>query len=394
MRVVFVNRFYWPENPATGQLLSDLAEGLAREGHDVTVITSRGATANPPRETHRGVRIIRLRSTRKATRGLAGKAVDFATFYLGAAWRMLRETRRETLLVALTDPPLIGVAAWIVARLRRARLVHWAQDIYPELAIKLAGQRWLGALRPLRNLAWRGATRCVALGEDMAATLTRARVAPDRIVVIPNWAPARLAPAAEADVATLRAEWGLTGKFVVAYSGNLGRVHDLAPLLEVAEALRDDPEIVFVFIGDGAQRAALEADAKRRSLTQVNFFPAQPRERLDVTLGAGDVHFVTLLPGCERLVFPSKLYGITAVGRPVFFVGPRPCELARIVVEKGFGAAAERSDITSIAVALRRWAQEPALRLALGRHALTFAAENDAAHGIARWRAMLDATPA
>src|SRR5687767_9355908 len=103
MRVLFVNRFYWPETPATGQLLTDLAESLAARGHDVTVVTSRGDGTLRSEETHRGVRIRRVRGTRAGAGGVGRKAIDFATFYGQALWQVLRLSRRDTSIVALTD---------------------------------------------------------------------------------------------------------------------------------------------------------------------------------------------------------------------------------------------------------------------------------------------------
>src|SRR5207237_1247771 len=151
---------------------------------------------------------------------------------------------------------------------------------------------------------------CVTLGSDMAAVLADAGVAVKKISLAPNWAPAGLAPASANAAAALRDEWGLREKFVVAYSGNLGRVHDLDPVLDLADALRADARIAFVFVGSGAQRAALEAAATRRGLANVHFRPPQPRARLAESLAVGDVHLVTLRPDCARYVFPSKLYGV------------------------------------------------------------------------------------
>lgn len=354
-RVIFVNRFYWPEEPATAQLLTDLAEELARRGHDVTVIARHpGRPELPRRETRHGVRIVRVASTNWQHAGLVGKAVDFATFSIGAFFRSFALARRDDALVALTDPPLLGIGIALVARLRRARLFHWVQDIYPELAIELAGQRWLKLVRPLRNRAWRAATQCVVLGHDMATTLATAHVDARHVTIAPNWAPAGLRPLSPEIGHALRAEWGLAGKFVVAYSGNLGRVHDLEPVLTVAGRLRDEPEIAFVFIGGGAQAKFLEAAAQRQGLANVFFRTSQPREKLGTTLALGDVHLVTLRPGCERYVFPSKLYGIAAVGRPVVFIGPRGCELARLIEERGFGRAFASEESAAIADALRR----------------------------------------
>lgn len=284
-RVIFLNRFYWPEENATSQLLTDLAEALAAAGHDVTVITSRpGWSALQDRTTHRGVRVQRVTGTRWAKHGLPFKAVDFVTFHASALLRLVFTAQRGDAVVALTDPPLLGVGAWLAARLCGARIFHWVQDVYPEIAARLTGQHWLEALGPLRNLAWRRSNGCVTLGSDMAATLAGAGVPAEKIKVIPNWAPAGLAvpPAAASD--RLRHDWDLAGRFVVAYSGNLGRVHDLSPVLDVATVLRDDEAIAFVFVGSGAQRRQLESDARARGLTRVRFFPAQPRDRLTEVL--------------------------------------------------------------------------------------------------------------
>lgn len=378
MRAIFLNRFYWPDEPATAQLLTDLAEALAAQGQSVTVLTSHPGHADmPSAEIHRGVQIIRIRGTRWASRlGVVGKAIDFGTFFFGALVKLLFTARRGDAVIALTDPPLLGIGAWLVSAVRGARLFHWVQDIYPEVAIALTGQRWLAVIRPLRNLAWRRADRCVTLGSDMAGVLTAAGVRPERISVVPNWAPTATEPPPASVAAELRAEWGLVGKFVVAYSGNLGRVHDLAPVLAIAAALRDEPLIAFVFIGSGAQRPALEAEATRLGLPNVQFRSPQPRARLTATLALADVHLVTLRPGCERYVFPSKLAGVTAIGRPVFFIGPRDCEVARLVTAPGqaFGYAFGGDETDSIAAALRSLSADPATCAGFASAALRYTA--------------------
>jgi colanic acid biosynthesis glycosyl transferase WcaI len=390
-RVIFLNRFYWPEEPATAQLLGDLAQALAGRGLEVIVITSAAGPAGPPRrETHQGVTILRVRGTRWAHTGLPGKAADYTSFHVGALWRLLRTARRGDRVVALTDPPLLGIGAWLAARLRGARIFHWVQDIFPEVAVILTGHRWLAVWQPLRNLAWRRSDGCVTLGADLAAVLAQAGVAPARITVLPNWAPAGLGPAPAAAVADLRAAWLLEGQFVVAYSGNLGRVHDLGPVLDVAAALRDDTSIAFVFIGAGAQRASLEAGALQRGLRNVHFQMPQPRGRLATTLALGDVHLVTLLPGCERCVFPSKLYGVAAAGRPVIFIGPPGCEVARQVTGGGLGLAFARSEVAAIADAIRQLRADPDRVRRLGAAAGEFGREHAGpARATAAWEQLL-----
>ncbi|HTB79793.1 MAG TPA: glycosyltransferase family 4 protein [Opitutaceae bacterium] len=393
MALIFLNRFYWPDEPATAQLLADLAEGLAAAGKQVTVITSHdGRPATLRDETRHGVRIRRVRATRWGGKTLAGRAIDYLTFSLGALIQLRRVTRRADTVVLMTDPPLVALPATALARWRGARVVHWVQDIYPELAMALAGTTWLRVLRPLRNHAWRRADACVAPGDDMAALLAASGV--EKIAVIPNWAPAGLAPPQPEAAALLRESLGLNGKFVAAYSGNLGRVHDLMPLLDAAATLREETDIAFVFIGNGAQRAALEAAVQKHGLGNVRFFPPQPRALLPETLALGDLHFVTLRPGCEQLVFPSKLHGIVAVGRPVLFVGPRDCALARLVTGHGLGAVFAREETALLAETIRSLRDDPARRHAWGEAAEKFHRESGGVErAIAAWHKVLHADP-
>ena len=360
MRIFFLNRFYWPDEPATAQLLADLATALAALGHSVTVIAARSARHDGLRsETHDGVVIERIRTTTWGRTHLAARIADFATYAIGALWRLLRLARRGDVVIALTDPPLIGAVAWPIAKLRRAKIIHWTQDIYPEIAADIYGHQWLRALCPFRDCAWRRADACIVPGKDLAGVLVCAGVRARTLLVSPNWAPVGTAPATPTELASLRNEWGLGGKFVMAYSGNLGRIHDLHPLLEVAGAMRGDPNFIFLIIGDGAQRASLVSRAQSEGLANVQFHPPQPRTRLAVTLSLADAHFVTLRAGAERFVFPSKLAGIAAVGRPAIFIGSRDCELARLIKTHNLGAAFSRDEIEAIVTTLRRWRNDP-----------------------------------
>jgi len=391
VRFVFINRFYWPDEQATAQLLTDLAEALAAAGHSVSVIASRPGRGFPRTESRLGVTVIRVSSTRWTRSGLAGKLIDFASFYLGVLWHLARTARRGDVVVALTDPPLIGIGVGCVGWLKHARVMHWIQDIYPEVAITLSGHRWLGLAKPFRNLAWRAADRCVTLGDDMAATVVANGVPPGRVSVIPNWAPVGLGPATDADILALRTAWGISDKFVLLYSGNLGRVHDLDPLLDLAEQLRPVPRIVLVFVGGGPQHASLVAAARDRGLANVRFFPAQPRANLSAALGAGDVHVVTLRPGCAASVFPSKLYGIAAVGRPVLFVGPDQSEIARTIREQGFGFCFQRDEVAAIAAAVIALSTAPDQRTELAQAAGRFARSSGDARLAARlWAALAE----
>lgn len=256
-RVVFINRFYWPDEAATAQLLTDLAEGLAARGHQVTVIASHdGNPETARREAYRGVAIIRVPATRWGRRRMMAKAIDHATFALGIRRALRAEVRAGDRIVAMTDPPALALLAAAAARRTGAGVIHWLQDLHPEIALALWPSRLLARLcQPWmrrRNTAWHHATACVAISRDMAALVGESGVSEGKVRVIPNWAPGgdAIAPVAPGQN-LLRQQWGLEGKFVAAYSGNIGRVHLFHPLLAAAAVLRDEPDIVFLFVGTG-----------------------------------------------------------------------------------------------------------------------------------------------
>lgn len=355
-KIVFVNRYFYPDHSATSQLLTDLTFALAHDGAEVHVVTSRqryddAGAGLAAAETSHGVRIHRVWTTRFGRGRLTGRAVDYISFYLGAARRLFATIRAGDLVIAKTDPPLISVIAMAVAALRGAELINWVQDLFPEVAealeVKAVG---LGAplLRRLRNTSLRAARNNVVLGERMAARLMEQGVAPDAVTIIHNWSDASAVyPVAPPDNA-LREEWGLHAKFVVGYSGNMGRAHEFTTLLDAAQRLRDDSGIVFVFIGAGAQRATIENEVKRRGLSNVLFQPYQPRERLALSLSVPDLHIISLRPQLEGLIVPSKFYGIAAAGRPTLFIGDPDGEIPRILNAYQCGATASIGDVDSV----------------------------------------------
>ena len=272
-RVWFVNRFFWPDHSATSQILSDLAFHLAASGREVGVIAARGLYDKPgddlpEQETKDGVAIHRVVRPRFGRSGVAGRAIDYLAMYRAFAAALGRLARRGDLVVAKTDPPLLSCALAPVARAKGLRQINWLQDLYPEVALGL-GMTALKPVAPLltaaRDASLRGAHN-VAIGETMARRLQARGIAPQRISVIPNWSDDASVRPIPAEQNALRAEWGMSGKFVVGYSGNLGRAHEYATLLDAAERLRGEPDLAFLFIGGGHGAEALKRDVEARGL--------------------------------------------------------------------------------------------------------------------------------
>lgn len=378
LKLVFVNRFFHPDLSATSQMLSDLAFGLAARGHEVHVVCSRqlyeDASARlPGHEVVNGVHIHRAWSTRFGRSSLVGRAADYLSFYLGALVALSGCVTPGSVLVAKTDPPLMSVPAGWLARRRRASFVNWLQDVFPEVA-EQAGLGWargrLGhALKRLRDRSLRRAAANVVIGERMRELLLQRGIAPDLLSVIPNWSDPDVVLPVPAEQNPLVAEWSLQDRFVVMYSGNMGRAHDFDTILEAARRLSDDPRVLFLFVGGGARKRDVEEAARQQGLDNVRFLPYQPKDRLAQSLGTGAVHLISLSPDQEGLIVPSKFYGILAAGRPAIFVGDPDGEIARLVRRHDVGAAVAQGDGPGLASLLRQLLADDAARERLGTKA-------------------------
>lgn len=382
---MLVNRYFHPDHSATSQMAEDLAFFLAARGWNVSAVTSRQRYDEPdallPKsEVTRGVSIIRVWSSRFGRDSLPGRAVDYATFFVSSFMAMLRNVRSGDIIVAMTDPPLISVVAALAAKLRNARLVNWIQDLFPEVAEGLGVLRRQRVLGLLRQWSLHRATANVALSETMAEKVGI------RSIVRHNWAASDLHPVAR-DLNPLRAEWQLGQRFVVAYSGNLGRAHDSATLTGAMRMLAGDPRIAFLIIGSGARVDELFREGGGE---HVQLRPYQPRERLSESLSAGDVHIVSLQPQLEGLIVPSKIYGVMAVGRPVIYIGDPSSDLGRMVVDHQCGVAVRPGDAARLAQTIRHLADAPGEAEAMGRRGRAlFESRFAPALALAQWEEIL-----
>lgn len=377
MKAFFINRFFHPDESATSRILSMLTESLAWDGLEAHVLTSRHLHDQPEIElpahaAERGAVVTRLRSTRFGRGTLPGRAFDYLTFHLGVFFTLLRLGRRGDVCVVCTDPPLVSVTVAVAAALKGMKTVEWSFDLFPEVAIDLGviPQGPLARLAlALRDAAYRRASRIVVPICRMGEALAKRGLDPEKITVIANWSDGDAIRPIAAEESRLRREWGLAGKFVVAYSGNLGRAHEFDTLLGAAEKLRPRKDVVFLLIGGGHKRERVAAAVRRRGLDNVILKPLQPAERLSDSLGAADVHVVSLLPAMEPYVIPSKFYGIAAAGRPTLFIGDPAGEVAELVAEGDCGRTAAVGDVESVVRAVEEMAADPAGTAAMGRRA-------------------------
>jgi glycosyltransferase involved in cell wall biosynthesis len=337
-----------------------------------------------------------MATTRFGRSGLAGRGVDYASYYVLMRRRAHALAGHGDIVVAKTDPPLTSIVALQVAMQRGARLVNWMQDVYPETAAELGVPLMRGPLGRLlcrqRNRSLQGAAANVVVGQRMAERV-RALAPAAPLHVIPNWSDDEALRPISQEENPLRQAWGLEQKFVAGYSGNLGRVHEFETALSAAALLRGHPRIVFLFIGGGHHFDRLARSVRESGLEGMfRFMAYQPQELLKYSLSVPDVHLISLLPQLEGLIMPSKFYGIAAVGRPVISITASDGEIGRLVRAHKCGLVVEPGDGRALARALTDLAGDPSGVAQMGKRARAMVDGSFArAHAFARWRKLLEA---
>jgi len=381
MRVCFFNRSYWPDQAATGQLLTELAQDLvSRHGWTVSVVAGRALHASHEVrksarlvdvEEHAGVRILRANGTAFDRRRFAGRATNYLTYFASALATTARIGSQDV-VVSLTDPPILGLAALLAARRAGARFVFLCEDIFPEVAALLEDFQSAAVNRTLDRVnryLLREADAVVALGERMKRRLVEEKgAAPSRVHVIHNWADCDTIMPGPKDNAFSRAH-GLADRFVLMHSGNVGLSQNLDLLVEAAARLQSCERLVIAVVGDGARRQTLQDQALRRGLTNIRFFPYQPKELLHESFASADAFLVSLKPGLEGYIVPSKLYGILASGRPFVAAVDPSCEAAMIAREHECGTVAPPGDVDALVAAIAALHDNPAATHAMGANA-------------------------
>ena len=359
-RVLVLNQYYYPDTSATSQLLTELCEELAVE-FDVWVVTGRPSyeaidTDRPKLDDshiHNGVRILRVWSTNFPRTRMPARLTNYATFLATCVLGALCAPRPD-LVVALTDPPIVGLIGAMTARIKRRPFVLIVQDIHPQAAVasgQVGRSQVTRLLEGIGTLLFRSADRVVSIGRDMDRRLLHLGVQPAKLVRINNWGLGTIEPDPSAAQAFRQAH-GWNGRFVVMHSGNIGWAQGLEVVIGAAERLGHRPEIVIAIVGQGTRESTLQAEVRRRQLQNVTFVPWVPQALLGASLGAADIHLVVHVRGMIGFEVPSKIYGVLAVGKPVVAALQEGSEVSMILTELNCGVRVEPDDPAGLAAAI------------------------------------------
>jgi len=381
VHVLLLNLYYPPDTSATAKMAQTVAAALS-EKHEVTILCGRPSYDPDERRPWRlfqseesgRVRIVRVGSSAYPRTQMKKRVCNYLSYVFLAVPRAL--FLPCDVVLAMTDPPFEGIAGAFVALLKGKPYVYNIRDLYPDMAVGgaivkpgLLARAW----EKLHRWSLRRANRVIVLGGDMRNRILAKGVDSAGVAVVRDGAEISSAgapgPTIDPEVIrTIRRDF----RFVLLHAGNLGFYGAWDTLLTGASQLASEG-IGMVFVGDGAQRASLEAAAA--NIPNVRFLPFFPRSKIPSVLAAADVHVITVKRGLEGVVVPSKMYGILAAGKPIVAVAPRECDVVLIGEEKGFAAGADPDNPSAFVEVVRRLSRDAGALRSMEKAALAMAPE-------------------
>jgi colanic acid biosynthesis glycosyl transferase WcaI len=372
MHILLLNEYYPPDTSATARMAALVAERLAQQ-HEVTVVAGRPSydpdESYPYTLLHRTIRnhvaVECVGSTTYPRHKMRRRVSNYLSYLALAVPRALAV--RPDVILAMTDPPVAGIAGAVIARLTGRPFVYNVRDMYPDMAVGgdiVRQNAWIERWERMHRGALKQAARVIVLGDDMRDRIVGKGIRQENVVVVRDGSsPVHDMPDTN-DPVVQEIRSGF--RFVVLHAGNLGFYGAWQTLLKAAEILGNE-NIGVVFVGDGANRESMERSAG--NVRNVRFLPFRPVQQVPHVMMAGDLHIITVKRGLEGVVVPSKLYSTLAAGRPVLAIAAPESDAARIVTSTGCGRSADPDDPMAVAVAIRELRSDPARLVEMGRRA-------------------------
>ena len=374
MNILLLSENFPPETNASATRVHERARYWVRWGHAVTVVTSApnfpdGVVFEGYRnrwhqaEVIDGIRVVRVKTFIAPNRAVIRRSLDFLSFGVSGLAGALFEPRPD--VVVGNSPQIFAAAAGCgVGALRRVPFVFELADLWPAAIGSVGAIRrplLLKLLEKLELYLYRRAAAIVALSAGFKANLIARGISAEKIAVVINGADLTRYGPRPRDEAMTQA-WDLDGRFVVGYVGTIGMAHALRNVLDAAERLQDKPDITFLFVGPGAERDTLIADARRRRLNNVVFQPMQPKEKLSSVWSLCDIALAHFRGGpLFSIMLPMKMFEAMGMGLPVLLAAPEG-EASRLLLDAGAGVWVPPEDPVALADAISSLHGDHALR--------------------------------
>jgi colanic acid biosynthesis glycosyl transferase WcaI len=389
MRILLPIIQFPPDVNPTGVLMAQLCEGLTACGHEVSVITAfphyenfriwdeyRGKLVKRDRE--RGMEIVRLFTYAPGKKSMVNRLISYVTFNALATMAGVFSRSRWDVILCPNGSFFSGLTAWLVGKAKGIPFIYNVQDLYPDVPIRagqLRNRHAIAALKAIEKFMYRKADHITVIAPSFRDNLVSKGVPVEKISIIPNFVDTEfIRPLPKTN--SFAQQHGLSDKFVITHAGNLGYVYDLDTMLNAAALLSSQKDILFLIVGNGVAKPALEKKAHELKLDNVRFIPFQPRESLPWLRASSDVQVSLYKNGAANDSFPSKIYEIMASGRPLLASSDGDSGVATLVKTAECGLCVKPGETEHLAEAILDLYRNPALRETMGRRGRRYAEEN------------------
>ncbi len=393
MKILIFGLNYSPEPTGTGKYTGEMASWLAKQGHQVEVITS--LPHYPAWEidqdysgkgfiTERVEDVLVKRAPLYVPNIQRITSINRIRMELSFNLNTLRywvpiffKKEKFDVVIAVSPPMQVGLLPYIYSLFRKVPWLFHIQDLQVDAAVRLnmlKSSKFTDFLFKIENYLLRKATVVSSITEAMLKRIESKNILPEQMWLFPNWSDVNFITPLTKNSNIFRKELGITDdKVVFMYSGNIGEKQGLEIILDAATILSYEKNIQFIISGEGAARDRLVKDAMERNLDNVNFLPIQPIEKLGQLLAAGDVHLVIQKAEAADLVMPSKLTNILAAGRPVIATAEEGTELYEVITKHDLGEIGKPNDVENLVENILTLSKSNEVRNSIGEKSRAYA---------------------
>lgn len=391
MKILFLSSYFKPDKLSSAHFSEDLRQALAEAGHAMELyapIPTRGVSDEVRKEYKKNrtdeyeldgkLHIHRFSLWRESKNSLL-RAFRYAVLELQLLWFGLRAKNIDLLPMSST-PPINGLMAIVLKKLKKIPYVYTVQDMFPESLVS-TGMTKEGSLlwkigNWVSNVTYRNAAHILVISDSMKDTLIAKGVPADKITVSYNWIDTEATVPVPREENPLFEEFGLDrSHFYLTYAGNLGNSQNAELLVDCAEKLRDKPDICFVIFGEGSEKEKLEKRIADSGLTNIKLLPLQPMEKVSQVYSLGDASFVLCKKGVGGGAFPSKAVSIMATATPILASFDMDSDLCRIIRENNIGVCSGAEDVNGAVAAILQMYENKALCAQMGQNARALACD-------------------
>jgi colanic acid biosynthesis glycosyl transferase WcaI len=393
MRILLPIIQFPPDVNSTGVLMAQLCEGLTACGHEVSVITAFPHYENfriwdeykgklVERSKYKHIDVTRLYIYAPGKKSMANRLLSYLTFNALATITGGFSRSQWDFILCTNGSFFTGLTAWVLGKAKGAPFIYNVQDLYPDVPIR-AGQLHnplaISALKRIERFMYRKAAHITVISPLMRDSLISRGVSAEKISVIPNFVDTDfIRPLPKAN--SFGQQQGLNDKFVITHAGNMGYVYDLDTMLDAAHLLSSQKDILFLIVGNGVAKPALEKKARELKLKNVRFMPFQPHEALPWLRASSDVQVSLYKNEAANDSFPSKVYEIMASGRPLLASPDGDSALAKVVKTAGCGLCVNPENAGHLADAILQLYRDPSQREMMGKRGREYAEAHYSKH--------------